>query len=361
MKLKQRLNNIAYQNLVRPICFTQDEEKVHNFFIKFGKILQQNKLNKKAVAFMFDYQNKMLEQEISGIKFRNPVGLSAGFDKNAELIDLMAYVGFGFEEAGSITCNPSPGNPGKRLWRVPESKSIVVNMGLNNYGSREISSRLNGKKFPIPFGVSIARTNCRETVKTEEGIKDYANSFRTLANVGDYFALNISCPNAYGGQPFSDPVKYEMLLKALSRLDIKKPVFVKMSPDLSDGNVDEIISLSKKYKFIRGFICSNLTKEQNEVGKGGTSGKTVEFKADRLLSYIYRKTRGEFVLIGVGGIFSAEDAYKKIKLGANLVELITGMIYQGPSLISEINEGLVELLKKDGYTHVSQAVGKDIK
>jgi dihydroorotate dehydrogenase len=177
-------------------------------------------------------------------------------------------------------------------------------------------------------------------------------------DTADIFELNISCPNAWGGEDFAEPHLFERLAKGVKELKLKQPVIVKLSPDLTNRNVDRIIEISARYG-IAGFVCSNLTKKHGE-GKGGLSGKAVEGKSNRQLSYLYRRNleyKKRFVLIGVGGIFSAEDAYRKIKLGANLVELITGMIYQGPQLIGEINYGLAELLKGDGYSNIKEAVG----
>lgn len=355
------LNALFYQKFVKPVCFQYDPEKVHNFFLKMGKMIESNHLARGMVRAMFHYENSMLSQKIKGITFSNPIGLSAGFDKNAELIPIVGDVGFGFTEVGSITAKPCKGNSGKRLMRLPSRQAIWVNFGLNNAGTDEITSRLYGQKFDIPVGISIAKTNCKETVDAEIAIRDYTYSLAEFDahNIGNYFTINISCPNAYGGQPFSDPKLYERLLKEIRKLDIQRPIFVKLSPDLDKKTLDAIMKLSEKYG-VSGFICSNLTKNNTGFKKGGVSGKMVSLKADFLLSRVYLSTRSwknKPILVGVGGIFSAEDAYRKIQLGANLVQMITGMIYQGPNVISEINKGIVELLKIDGLKNISEAVG----
>jgi dihydroorotate dehydrogenase len=359
IKVRNGFNGYIYVNIIKRIAFLFDAEFTHRFFVSFGKILESNFLTRALTRIMFDYENNKLEQNILGIKFENPVGLSAGFDKNAEIIDIISDVGFGFTEVGSVTAKYCSGNKGKRLERIKEKESLWVNLGLNNNGADEISERLRDKKFDIPIGISIAKTNCAETVNDSAGISDYIYSLRKFEKekVGDYYVLNISCPNAYGGQPFSRPEAFEGLMKEVKKLKIKKPIFVKMSPDLTNKNVDSIIKISRKYG-VKGFVCSNLTKKK-EKKSGGYSGKIVEKDSDKLLRYIYSKTRGEFVLIAVGGIFSAEDAYMKIKNGANLVQLITGMIYRGPNLISDINQGIVGLLEKDGYKKIKEAVGRD--
>ncbi len=355
--LRNKTNDIIYQKLVKPVCFMHDAERVHNFFIKTGKILGNNFATKKVISLVFNYQNPKLEQEILGIKFRNPVGLSAGFDKNAELISIMEDVGFGFVEVGSITALPCKGNEGKRIDRISDKRSLWVNFGLNNKGVVEITERLQNQRCKIPFGISIAKTNCKETVDPEVGVKDYITSLIKSKDVGNYYTLNISCPNAYGGQPFANPKLYEMLLNEVDKLNVNKPIFVKLSPDLNKQTINKILEISKEHK-VDGFICTNLTKK-HKMGNGGLSGKIVAKKANELIRYVYKKTKGKYVIIGVGGIFSAEDAYKKIKLGASLVQLITGMIYNGPALISEINYGLVKLLERDGFKNIGEAVGID--
>ena len=354
-ELKSRFNNASYF-ILKKILFCFSPEKVHHFFLKMGKIFCKFDFMKKILSFMFSYEHHSLEQTLFGIKFINPVGLSAGFDKNAELIGIMNCVGFGFSEVGSVTALPCAGNSGIRLKRITDKKSIWVNMGLNNEGALKIRDKLKGKKFSIPFGINVAKTNCVETVNPEIGLKDYIYSLKSLRNLGNYFTINISCPNAFGGQPFSNPELYEKLLYEIDKLKIKKPIFVKLSPDLSKRQIDLLFDISLKHN-ISGFVCSNLTKCNEH---GGYSGKIVEDKSNILLSYLYGKTKKsgrKYVLIGSGGIFSAEDAYKKIKLGANLVELITGMIYKGPGLIGEINYSIVKLLEKDGFRNVSEAVG----
>lgn len=361
VRIRNKVNAYLYQKILKKIFFMFDAEFMHKTFIKFGRFLGSNIFTKSFIRLHYGYSNRMLNQRLIGIDFENPVGLSAGFDKNGEIIRVISDVGFGFSEIGSVTALKCEGNKGKRLERIPERKSLWVHLGLNNNGCDEIVNRLKGKRYGIPVGVSIAKTNCKETADDKIGIKDYIYSlkkFNTLG-IGEYYVLNISCPNAYGGEPFSRAKAYENLLKESDKLDIKKPIFVKLSPDLNKKNIDEIIRISKKHN-ISGFIVSNLTKK-HKIGKGGLSGKVIDKESDEMLSYIYKKTKGKYLLIGVGGIFSAEDAYRKIKLGANLVELITGMIYQGPGLISEINQGLVELLRKDGYRNIGEAVGKGVK
>ncbi|MFA6023082.1 MAG: quinone-dependent dihydroorotate dehydrogenase [Candidatus Pacearchaeota archaeon] len=363
--IKNQVFSWIYINTLRPIFFLVDAEVIHDQFTFLGKVLGSNFITKFFTRIFFSYSNPRLTQKILGIEFKNPVGLAAGFDKGANLVNILPDVGFGFEEIGSITGEPCEGNPKPRLWRLKESKSLAVYYGLKNEGCEKAYEKLKNMKFIIPIWTSIAKTNSPETADTNKGIEDYIKAYKTLSGIGSISVLNISCPNAFGGQPFHDKEKLEKLLKEISKIKSSKPLLLKLSPDLNKKQLDDIIILSKKYN-VKGFICSNLTKENKPVEKdvsykGGLSGKLVENLSNEQISYIYNKTKGKFIIIGTGGIFSAEDAYKKIKLGASLVQLITGMIYQGPQLISEINQGLVELLEKDRYNNISEAIGKESK
>src|SRR3989344_361681 len=250
---------------------------------------------------------------------------------------------------------------------------MAVFYGLANDGCDNISKRLRDKKFGLPVGINIAKTNCRETVDTQTAILDYFKAYEAFKGVGNYVTINISCPNAYGGEPFTDSAKLEALLEKIMSVPKTKPIFLKISPDLNGRETDEIIAVALRFK-VDGFICTNLTKNRNNKNildgfvpeKGGFSGKVLDSLSNNLIRYVYKKTRGPSIplgaskpiIIGSGGVFNAEDAYRKIKAGASLVELITGMIFEGPQLISDINLGLVKLLKKDGYKNISEAIGK---
>lgn len=345
-----------YQNFLKPIFFQIDPENVHDFMTWVGEILGSNVITKNITRMLLNYEHPFLEQTILGITFKNPVGLAAGFDKDAKLTDILPSIGFGFTEIGTVTGEACQGNPKPRLWRMPEAKAIQVYFGLKNQGAEVVSNRLKNKTFSIPLITSIGKTNNQNTVDTEAGITDYLKAYKAFIKIGDFFDINISCPNAYGGQPFSDPIKLDKLLTQIDIVPTKKPVFLKMPPDLAEKELDRILEVVKKHK-IAGFICTNLTKSKKGPGLGGISGKVVEDLANKQIEMVYQKTKGKYIIIGCGGIFSAEDAYKKIKLGASLVQLITGMIFEGPQLISEINRGLVKLLKQDGYTNISQAIG----
>lgn len=370
IKARNYAIKIIYKWVLKPVFFQIDPEIIHDYAVSIGKFLGKFYITKKITGFFFRYSNPILEQKILGITFKNPVGLAAGFDKNAMITEILPEVGFGFEEIGSITGEPCQGNKKPRLWRLKKSKALVVYYGLKNDGCEIISKRLKNKNFNIPIFTSIAKTNSKETAETEKAIEDYFKAYKALLDIGNCIVINISCPNAFGGLPFTDREKLNALLEKIASIPKIKPIFIKMAPDLKREEIDEIISLSQKFN-IDGFVCTNLTKDRDNpkikakikdkltTEKGGISGKVIEDLSDEMIRYIYNKTAGKFVIIGVGGIFSAEDAYKKIKAGASLLQLITGMIYEGPQIISEINLGLVKLLKKDDYKNISEATGKE--
>ena len=357
-----------YVNIAKKIFFMQDPEDVHDRMTFVGKFLGKYTITRAFTSMLFSYSNIMLEQTVAGIHFKNPIGLSAGFDKNAELTDILPSVGFGFEEIGSITGEYCAGNPRPRLWRLPKSQGLAVWYGLKNDGAELVHQRLVGKKFSFPIGVSIAKTNNAETVNDEAGVKDYIKGFTIMKDIGGYMTINISCPNTCGGEPFTEPNKLDSLLSKIDGIQIQKPIFLKISCDISKENIDEIITVVEKHN-VQGFVCTNLTKKRNNPKiiddvipeKGSLSGKIVEDLSNNIIEYIYKKTGGKYIIIGTGGVFTGKDAYKKIRLGATLIQLITGMIFEGPQAISQINLELTELLKKDGFTNISQAIGVDSK
>lgn len=353
-----------YELFFKRIFFMQDPENVHNCMIKLGSFLGSNPITRRLTGIFCDYKNEKLNLEIDGVKFENPVGLAAGFDKNARLTGIIPHVGFGFQEIGSMTAKKCEGNPKPRLFRLPKDKALVINYGLCNDGVEAIHERLKDKTFRIPLFISIAKTNDPE-IKGDGSVNDYYASYRTVKDLAKFIVLNISCPNSGDGRSFEDPKLLEKLLKKIGKTENK--IFLKISPDLNLKNLDAIIKLAEKYN-TRRFVVSNLTHDKSglkssneEVGKtkGSVSGPIVKAKSNLLIRHIYKKTNGRFIIIGVGGIFSAEDAYERIKNGATLVQLITGMIYQGPTIIKKINKGLAMLMEREGYHSIKEVVGID--
>lgn len=358
-----------YVTFFKPIAFRFDPELVHDKMSQFGHFLGRFKLGRWITKLLFSStQNEILKQEIQGVVFKNPVGLSAGFDKNAKLMNILPYIDFGFEEIGSVTMYPYAGNPKPRLYRLKKSKALVVYYGLMNDGVKTIGKRIKkALKTDMVLGVSIAKTNSDKTAKEEDGIMDYYHCLKYLVNhnIGQYYTINISCPNTFGGEPFTTVDKLDRLLKKLSEVKTDKPIFIKMPINLDLKDYDGLLQICVKY-IITGVIIGNLTKikdpnlikdEIPEHIKGGISGLPTQKLSDNLISYTFKNYGDKLKIMGVGGIFSADDAYEKIKRGASLLQLITGMIFEGPSLIKTINNELTAMLKNDGYKSISEAVG----
>ena len=261
--LKQKTNEIIYSNIIKRIAFKFDAERVHNSFTLVGRFLGSNFLTRKIIEFDFSYQNKKLEQNILGIHFRNPIGLAAGFDYNADLVKILPGVGFGFGTIGSVTHGKYGGNEKPRLGRLPNSRSLLVNKGLKNKGAKAIAGKIKNIEIEIPLGVSIAKTNCKETCDEKEGIKDYINCIKEFekVNVGNYYELNISCPNAFGGEDFTEEKKLDRLLTETDKLELRKPLFLKMPVDFSVRKTEELCNIAKNHK-VEGLIFGNLTKNR---------------------------------------------------------------------------------------------------
>jgi len=352
-----------YKHVAKPIIFKFSPEKVHDATLASATLAGSIAPLRGMVKAIWAYKNPTLEQNIDGNVYKNPIGLAAGWDKDAQAIRLMSSIGFGFAEVGSITQHAYAGNEGIRLWRLKKSQSIAVYYGLKNQGVDIIAPRIQATHSSIPVGTNIARTNSPDC-DDESSIADYAYSFKKLAAIGNYFTINVSCPNTFGGQPFHDKKRLAALLTALDAIPTKKPVYIKISPDISFAERKAIAELSFKHR-VNGFICGNLTKNRTLKGikdtevpaVGGLSGKVVEPLANELISDMYQLTKGGKTIIGLGGVFTGADAYTKIQLGASLVQLITGLIYQGPQVVGSINAELAALAASDGYSSISQAVG----
>jgi dihydroorotate dehydrogenase len=368
--LKHKIVGVLYRNILKKIFFKFDPEDVHDRMLSNGHFLGKYRITRFITRTLFSYQNPILTQEIAGLTLRNPVCLSAGFDKNASIVDILPEVGFGGMELGSVTWKPYEGNPKPRLYRLPKSKALVVYYGLMNVGVVKFVEKL--KKYTQKkaiVGISVAKTNCVDTSTEEGGINDYFECLKYLEHekAGDFYTINISCPNTFGGEPYTTGDKLEKLLNKISELKIQKPVFVKMPINLPIEEFDQLLKVIIKYK-LTGVVIGNLTKVRDselikdeipEHIKGGISGLPTQKLNNELISYTYKNYGGELIIVGVGGIFSPEDAYEKIKRGASFVQLITGMIFEGPQLIGEINYGLTKLLKQDGYTNIKEAIGKN--
>jgi dihydroorotate dehydrogenase len=362
--------SITYKKIVKPILFKQHPDVVHGRMLRTGSACQRSVLVRAAMRWMWAYQNEAaLSQHLHGVTFCNPIGLSAGFDKNFELPPTMKAIGFGFMEGGSITYHTCKGNPRPWFYRLPRSQSIVVHVGLANEGAAAVLDRVQA--YPsqtfdsFPLNISVAKTNSKLARTDEEAVKDYIGSLELIkkTGVGSLVTLNISCPNTYGGEPFTTPERLALLLDEVDAVGLKQPVFIKMPINLAWPDFRSLLHVAVAHH-VAGVTIGNLSKQRDNLQdtlpasvQGGLSGKPTYALSNELIARTYRSFGDRLTIIGVGGVFSAEDAYTKIKLGASLVELITGLIYEGPALIGQINRGLVRLLQADGYSTVAEAIG----
>lgn len=372
-QLIRTVSKLAYQHVAKPVMFRHSPDAVHKQLIRTARTIQTIP-GVRSLPRLWSHSSHLLELEVAGMTFRNPVGLSAGFDKSVEMPRLMKQVGFGWVTAGSVTWGEYAGNEGTWFHRLPKSKSLVVNAGLPSEGTPVVARRVseyNTRLFDgFPLNISIAKTNAKESVGDEAGADDYCRSllaFDTLPQV-TMLEINISCPNTFGGEPFTTPERLEMLLARVDSLHLHKPVFIKMPINLPLDEFDELLDVIVRHD-VTGVATGNLLKDRKRANlkdplpdrvKGNLSGKPNKDISTELIRHIYRRHGDRLVIVGIGGIMSAEDAYEKIRAGASLVALITGLIYEGPQLVGDINHGLVSLLKRDGFTNISEAVGADI-
>jgi len=333
--------------LVRSLLFLFDAEFIHEISTKLIKLYNYIPFVSKLLRKNYLISDKLLEKEVFGIKFPNPVGLAAGFDKNASFYNDFRNFGFGFIEIGTVTPLAQEGNPKKRIFRLSKDKALINRLGFNNYGIRRIKKNLD-KKRNIIVGANIGKNSF---TKNEEAYKDYLKCYNELYPYADYFAINISSPNTKGLREFHDKSLLEPLIEKITSLNFRKPnpkpILLKISPDLSFNELDQIIEIVLDYK-IDGIIATNtsISREglisKNKDEAGGVSGKPINKRSNEIISYISKKSNKAFPIIGVGGIMSASDAVEKIKSGADLVQLYTGFIYKGPSLIKKINNLLLK-------------------
>lgn len=369
------LTNIIYRLVAKPLLFHHSPDAVHGGLLRLGGIVQRLPLINLLPELWSHRSPEILGQTIHGVYYRNPVGLSAGFDKNIELAPLMKRVGFGFMTGGSVTFHECKGNSRPWFYRLPASQSIVVRAGLPNHGVRRIFARLERYSPDVfrgfPLTVSVAKTNSCDTVTDAQAIDDYIGSIIELersTRVTQY-EINISCPNTHGGEPFTTPDKLDKLLTAIDDVSLIRPVYIKMPIDLSWAEYRALLDIICRHN-VQGVTIGNLRKDRTKLRlndrltddmRGGLSGAPTREMTTALISRTYAAYGDKLTIIGVGGIFTAEDAYEKIRAGASLVELITGMIFGGPQVIGQINHDLAQLLARDGYTSIVDAVGADHK
>lgn len=366
-----KLNHVIYKYILARIIFLFNSELMHDLMTLFGEILGKIVFLRKLIYILFNIKSPVLKQNVKTVTFENPIGLAAGFDYEARLTQILPSIGFGFGTIGTITNLPYEGNPKPRLARLLKSKSLMVNKGFRNKGIDSITYKFKDYSFQIPIGISIGQTNT-DIFSQSQAVNDIINAFKKAESANlktKYYELNISCPNLNSKVTFYDPKKLDDLLKKLKKLNIKKPIFIKMPIDKSDNEVLAMLNVIVKNK-IDGVIFGNLQKnrknkvlDKTEIAKypiGNFSGKPTFEDSNHLIEFAYRNYKDKLIIIGCGGVFSAKDAYLKIKLGASLVQFITGLIFEGPILAAQINDELINLLKKDGYKNISQAIGKGL-
>ncbi|MDR6159196.1 dihydroorotate dehydrogenase [Chryseobacterium sp. SLBN-27] len=337
-----------YKSLIRPILFKFDPEEVHHFTFSVLK-------NFGFLTRLFlprPIEDKRLEREVFGLKFKNPVGLAAGFDKNAVLFNELGDLGFGFVEIGTVTPKAQAGNPKKRLFRLIEDGGIINRMGFNNDGLEAAIEKLKGNKGKIVIGGNIGKNT---NTSPENYTQDYLECFEGLHPYVDYFVLNVSCPNVGSHAKLEDVEYLRELITEVKKINqskpVQKPILLKIAPDLNNNQLDEIIELIAETK-IDGIVVSNTsvnreglktsTEVLQQIGNGGLSGKPIRERSTKMIKYLSDKSNRAFPIIGVGGIHSAKDALEKLDAGASLVQLYTGFIYEGPQLINDINTALLK-------------------
>ena len=333
--------------ILRNFLFLFDAELIHEFSVKFIRIFSSIPIFKLIIRKIFVVNHVSLEKKLFGLTFKNPVGLAAGFDKNAEYYRDFSNFGFGFIEIGTVTPLPQPGNPKKRIFRLVEDKSLINRLGFNNKGVEAVANNLK-KRRDIIIGANIGKNFFTENVDAHN---DYLICLKDLHDYIDYFAVNISSPNTKGLREFHDRELLKPLLEKLvnqnNNMTSRKPLLLKISPDINDQQIDDIVQLVLELQ-IDGVIATNtsisrdglLSKYKKE--KGGLSGMKLNNRSNSIISILRKKLGRDFPIIGVGGIMSAENALEKIKCGADLIQLYTGFIYEGPSLIKSINKLLLD-------------------
>lgn len=305
------------------------------------------------------------------MRLSSPIGLAAGFDKNACALPLLSALGFGHVEVGSISAEPSAGNARPRLFRLPQDEAIVVHYGLPNDGAERVGARLLGRRHAAALGINIVSTNhgpATAQSSDSEVIDDYVRSVRRLQGSSDYLCLNLSCPNTREGRGFfQDRCRLHRLLEALDGTGIVKPLFLKVAPFADVQEIESLLEAADGARFVSGFSVNlppgkpaGLATPASQLARmpGAVSGRPCAAAADRTIAELYRRMdRRRYRIIGSGGVFTAEDAYRKIRLGASLVQLMTALIYKGPGVVQTIKRGLTELLRADGFRHIGDAVG----
>ncbi len=341
-----------YKLLIKPIFFSMQPEKAHYFATDLLTFFCKIPGVAALMRLMYDYKHPKLEKELFGLKFKNPVGLAAGFDKDARWYNQLANLGFGFIEIGTLTPKGQIGNPKPRLFRIPEDEGLINRMGFNNLGAEDAIKRLKNRKTNLIIGGNIGKNTA---TNNDDALADYVFNFNTLHDYVDYFVVNVSCPNVKDLTKLQDTPFLLGLLGELKKINQNKakpkPILLKIAPDLNNSQLDEVIEIVDQTK-IDGVIATNTTtsrehlktdkKQIETIANGGLSGKPVNARSTEVIKYLSEKSNKAFPIIGVGGIHTPQDAIDKLEAGADLVQVYTGFIYEGPSLMKRINKKIIE-------------------
>lgn len=341
-----------YKSFLKPYLFKLDPEKAHYLTFDLLKMGLRNALGRSVFKGVFNYEHPGLEKKLFGLTFKNPVGLAAGLDKDAKVFNELANLGFGFIEIGTLTPKPQAGNDKPRLFRLPKNEALINRMGFNNEGVDAAAVRLKNRKTSVIIGGNIGKN---KLTPNEDAIKDYEYCFNALFDVVDYFVVNVSSPNTPNLRALQDKEPLTALLNHLQNINNsktkRKPLLLKIAPDLTDSQLDDIIDIVASTK-IDGIVATNTTiareplsyskSEIEAVGMGGLSGKPLSKRSTEVIAYLKTKSNNAFPIIGVGGIHSPKDAIEKLKAGADLIQLYTGFIYEGPALIKKINKSIIK-------------------
>ena len=359
----------VYETAVRPLLFRLDAERAHNLALRASELSGRSSLARRAAGRAFTYRDPRLETSLAGIPLANPLGLAAGFDKNARAVGMLGSLGFGHLEVGSVSADASDGNPKPRLFRIEQDEGIVVAYGVPNDGASVVRERLTGPRR-VPIGVNLVKTNDpARPAAGPEVYEDYAASFVALQDRADYIAINLSCPNSAADRDFFDELgRIDGLLVRLAACDPRVPLILKLKPTRDAGVLREIVAIADNHPFVSGFAINlpsgkppdlNLTVSRDSLARmpGAVGGPPVEELVNAILGTLKPIVGDRYALIAAGGVTSAEAAYRKLRLGATTVQLYTALVYHGPGLVKEILAGLAALLERDGFEHVADAVG----